>query len=300
MLNNVTMNKKRSNTTFPESKPPFCDEYPVDCSFEMKGYPTGATVHNDDTDINYLIFCRSGHVRITSTLFHDEILCTGEVMFLPRASECSGTVLSDVTLLVHKFNNTVCRTEKCILSYLYSHRHTGSKRYCSKLTVPNSMRALVNSVATYIMDKTDDPELWKLKHKELIWVFTRYYAAEELRSFFHPIINEQVPFKSLVMTHYRKANYTEELAGLCGYGIHTFRRVFKKEFGIPVYRWLIMKRTEHIRYRLSQTSIPLADIIEEFNFSSPQQFNSFCKQYLGDTPGNLRKSVQTPPGQASH
>ena len=131
------MNKKRSNTTFPKSKPPFCDEYPVDCSFEMKGYPAGATVHNDDTDINYLIFCRSGHVRITSTLFHDEILCTGEVIFVPRTSECSGTALSDVTLLVHKFNNTVCRTEKCILSYLYSHRNTGSKIYCSNPWQPS-------------------------------------------------------------------------------------------------------------------------------------------------------------------
>lgn len=29
--------------------------------------------------------------------------------------------------------------------------------------------------------------------------------------------------------------------------------------------------------------IPLSDIIDEFNFSSAQHFNSFCKQYLGDT-----------------
>lgn len=101
-------------------KPPFCDEFPADCSFERKSYPAGATVNNEDTHINYLIFCQSGHARITNTLFHDEILCAGEVMFVPRGSECSGTALSDVTLLVHKFNNTVCRAEKCILSYLYS------------------------------------------------------------------------------------------------------------------------------------------------------------------------------------
>lgn len=39
--------------------------------------------------------------------------------------------------------------------------------------------------------------------------------------------------------------------------------------------------------------IPLSDIIDEFNFSSAQHFNSFCKQYLGDTPGNLRKENNT-------
>lgn len=274
------------------NKPPFCDEFPTNCSFEIQSYPAGATVCNEVTNINYLIFCSSGHAQITSTLFHDEILCMGEVMFIPRMSECSGTALSDVTLLVHKFNNTVCQTEKCILSFLYSHRHIDSKIYCCKLTAPSSIQVLMNTVTTYITDKTHDADLWKLKHKELIWIFTRYYTAEELRMFFHPTTDEQVPFRNLVLTHYRKSNNTEELAKLCGYGVHTFRRLFKKEFDVPVYQWLIKKRAENIQYRLLQPFVPLTDIIDEFNFSSPQHLNSFCKKYLGDTPGNLRKSMQ--------
>ena len=273
--------------------PPFCDENPIDCHFEVKSYPAGETVRNDDSNINYLIFCRSGHARISSTLFHDEILCAGEVIFVPRGSECSGVALSDVTLLMHKFNNTVCQHEKCILAYLYSHRHVRSKIYCCKLTVPESLQILISGIISYLTDEMHDNDLWKLKHKELIWGFTRYYEPEELQSFFHPMTDEQVPFRNLVLTHYRKANNTEELAELCGYGVHTFRRIFKNEFGTPVYRWLIQKRAEHIKYRLSMSYIPLSDIIDEFNFSSAQHFNSFCKQYLGDTPGNLRKDNST-------
>lgn len=274
---------------FQQSRTLFCNETPTDCSFEMQSYPAGATVNNDDTSVNYLIFCSSGHARITSTLFHDEILCAGEVMFVPRGSECSGVALSNVTLLVHKFNNTVCRTEKCILSYLYSHRHIDSKIYCCKLTAPNSMQVLMSTVTTYITDGVHDADLWKLKHKEFIWVFTRYYAAEELRPFFHPMTDEQVPFRSLVLTHYRKAEFTDKLAELCGYGLHNFRKVFKKEFGMSPYQWLMMKRVENIKYKLSQTYIPFADIIDEFNFSSPAHFSNFCKRYLGDTPTNIRK-----------
>ena len=251
----------------------------------------GETVRNDDTNINYLIFCRTGHARITSTLFHDEILCAGEVMFVPRGSECSGTALSDVTLLVHKFNNTVCRAEKCILSYLYSHKLPDSKVYCCKLTAPTSMRVLMDTVATYITDGTHDSDLWKLKHKELIWVFTRYYTAEELRIFFHPMTGEQVPLRNLVLTHYRKAEYTDKLADMCGYGLHNFRKVFKKEFGMSPYQWLMMKRAENIKYKLSQTYIPFADIIDEFNFSSAAHFSNFCKRFLGDTPSNVRKAL---------
>lgn len=149
----------------------------------------------------------------------------------------------------------------------------------------------MTGIISYIKDGTHDKNLWKLKHQELIWAFTRYYEAEELQSFFHPMTDEQIPFKNLVMTHYRKASNADELADLCGYGIHTFRRIFKKEFGIPVYQWLIQKRAERIKYRLSMPYISLSDIIDEFNFSSPQHFNSFCKQYLGDTPTNIRKNL---------
>lgn len=269
-------------------KPPFCDEFPTDCSFEVKSYPAGTTLHNDDSDINYLIFCQSGHARISSTLFHDEILCAGEVMFVPRASQCNGTALSDVTLLIHKFNNTICSTEKCILSFLYSHRQIDTKIYCCKLTVPSTLQTVVDGISYYITDKTHDSDLWTLKHKELIWGFTRYYQAEELRSFFHPMTDERVPFKSLVLTHYRKAEYTDKLAEMCGYGLHNFRKIFKKEFGVSPNKWLMMKRAENIKYRLAQPCIPFVDIIDEFNFSSATYFTTFCKQYLNGTPSYLR------------
>ena len=38
--------------------------------------------------------------------------------------------------------------------------------------------------------------------------------------------------------------------------------------------------TEHIKYRLSMPYITLSDIIDEFNFSSAQHFNSFCKPVI--------------------
>ena len=153
------------------------------------------------------------------------------------------------------------------------------------------MRVLMDTVATYITDGTHDSDLWKLKHKELIWVFTRYYTAEELRIFFHPMTGEQVPLRNLVLTHYRKAEYTDKLAEMCGYGLHNFRKVFKKEFGMSPYQWLMMKRAENIKYKLSQTYIPFADIIDEFNFSSAAHFSNFCKRFLGDTPSNVRKAL---------
>lgn len=147
----------------------------------------------------------------------------------------------------------------------------------------------MDGVNRYLDDAIHEPALWGLKHKELIWLFTKYYSPEELRFFFHPMTDEEVPFKSLVLAHYRKAEYTDRLAEMCGYQLHTFRRKFKEEFGVSAHRWLTIKRAEIVRHRLSLDYIPFSDIIAEFHFSSPQQFNRFCKDNLGDSPLNLRQ-----------
>lgn len=270
-------------------KHPFCEETVADCSFSMKDYPAGAVIQKEDLGTHSLVFCHTGHLRISCRLFHDEVLCAGEIMLIPRQSECAGVTLSDATLLVHRFNNTVCNPEKCILAYLYSHRPLQTKSYCCKLTVCSSFRVLMENIIFHIADKKYDIELWEMKHKELIWGFTRYYSTEELCAFFHPMTGEQIPFKSMVLAHYRKAEYTDRLAEVCGYQLRTFRRRFKEEFGVSVHKWLISKRAELIKDRLFLNYIPFSDIIAEFHFSSPQQFNRFCKDNLGDAPQNLRQ-----------
>lgn len=270
---------------------PLCSETPSDCTFRLIEYEQQKNFHYEETETHCVVYCRKGELKITSNLFAEEVLHEGEIMFLPRLNDYRGVVPKDTELLIHEFNNTVCRPEQCILAYLYLHRKSqaGQLCYLCKLTACQAVVAFFSAISLYANGGKGDNPLWQMKHMELIWIFTRYYSIEELRSFFFPITGEQVPFKSLVLTHYRKANQTEELAQLCGYPLSTFRRIFKKEFNIPVYQWLVEKRAEHISHKLSMQHVPFIDIMDEFNFSSPQHFNSFCKQYLGDTPSNLRK-----------
>lgn len=280
--------------TFPYNQnQTLCEGNPAGCSFRFSFYEKGAERTSYGLEQHVLLFCKSGHIRITSNLFKEEFLCAGEILFVPRGSDYYGVALSDAVLLVHYFNNVVCHAENCLLSFLYTHKHiepqAGKTYFYSKLSACRQLSHIMDGVSGYLRDNKHEPTLWGLKHKELIWLFTKYYMPEELRLFFHPMIDEDVPFKSLVLAHYRKAEYTDVLAEMCGYGLHTFRRIFKKEFGISPYKWLTMKRAEHIRHRLSLPYIPFVDIIEEFHFSSPQQFTRFCKDNLGDTPVNLRR-----------
>lgn len=62
------------------------------------------------------------------------------------------------------------------------------------------------------------------------------------KEFYNTMTANRVPFRSLVLSHYHKANNTGDLAELCGYGIHTFRHIFFEKndcltidlFNIPV------------------------------------------------------------------
>lgn len=270
-----------------------CNETDAECSFLYNHYRKGETKASRNLTTHVLIFCIGGHIRISSNLFSEEFLCAGEILFVPKGSDYTGVAQSDATLLIHFFTNTVCKAENCILAFLYTHRQInpkdGKTYYFSKLSSCGQLSHLLDSVGGYIYDEKHEPHLWILKHKELMWLFTKYYSREELQLFFHPMADEQIPFKSLVLAHYRKAEYTDKLAEMCGYPLYTFRRLFKEEFGVSPHRWLIMKRAELIKYRLSLHYIPFSDIIDEFNFSSPQQFNRFCKENLGASPTALRK-----------
>ncbi len=268
----------------------FSKEEPVDYSFQIVVYPKGAEHSSNGLKQHILIFCKQGHIRVSSNLFKEEFLCAGEILFVPRGSDYYGLALSDSTLLVHYFSNTVYPIENALLSFLFTHKQEDNKTYFySKLTACRQLSHLMDGVNGYLNDAIHEPAIWRLKHEELIWLFTKYYSQEELLFFFHPLIDEDIPFKSLVLAHYRKAEYTDKLAEMCGYNLHTFRRIFRNEFGVSAHRWLTSKRAELIKYRLSLNYIPFSDIIQEFHFSSPQQFNRFCKDNLGDSPLNLRE-----------
>jgi len=270
-----------------------CNENYKSCSFISIDYKTKEIFSIYHTTMNYLIYCEKGCVRIFSNLFKEEIINEGEIVFLPRISEYRGEAIKNTRFIIHLFNHTVCRPEDCILSYLYTHRkrHESNLQYQCHLKGFQGIQTFMESITNYLNDGTGDEFLWNLKHKELIRMLCRYYAPVTLQSFFHPLTDEDVPFKSLVLSHYLRAKTAKDLADLCGYSMETFRRLFNKEFQMPVYQWLQMKKAEQLRFKLSLPHLSLKEIADDIGIS-PQQLNRFCKEHLGDTPGNLREQFK--------
>lgn len=270
-----------------------CNETPAGCRFVFADYNEGEYFISGNCNVNIVLYCSIGSVTITSTLFNEETISEGDLVFIPRQANFKIFALKKTHLIIHLFDHTTCHPENCILKFLFTHkkRKDIKKHYHCRLDSNKGIQTFMDSISIYLINKTNDVFLWNLKHKELIWMLSRYYPPLALQSFFHPMIDEEVPFKSLVLSHCMNARTAKELAEMCGYGLETFRRLFNKEFQVPIYKWIQIKKTEQVRFKLSLLHLSLKEIAEDFGMS-PQQLNRFCKEKLGDTPGKLRKQLK--------
>jgi AraC-like DNA-binding protein len=97
----------------------------------------------------------------------------------------------------------------------------------------------------------------------------------------------QYSFIDSVFKHHSEAKNVKELATLCGHSYSTFKRLFCEHFHTSPYKWMLKQRKEQVMYLIQFSKFLPFEIADRCNFSSASNFNSFCKKYLGDTPGNL-------------
>lgn len=112
-------------------------------------------------------------------------------------------------------------------------------------------------------------------------------------------------FKLQVELYGYKAKTVEELAGMYGMSVRTFRErfanIYKKyreenaddeshnDREHRAKRWLLQQRAERIRHDLKYDyDLPLQEIAHRNGFSSPSNFADFCKTYLNGYPSELQ------------
>lgn len=272
-----------------------CQEPPTDCVFKHLSLVPEKEAIRLNKEVNYLVFFLSGKAKITSNLFDEVLFERDDIFFLPRLSDCKVEIIEDTNILVHTFNNSSCNVTRCILNNLYTYSQNFTNNdvtYVCKLKSVPAFKIYSESILNFIKDGHGDSSIWHIKHQEVFQMLKKYYDRDILRSFLLPMLSEVVPFKSTVLTHAKHANNVKELADLCGYGIVNFRRLFKKQFGMPVFQWLQAEKAKRIRYALTTSDLSIKEITNEYGFQSASHFSKFCKQYLGDIPSNIRKTAK--------
>lgn len=240
-------------------------------------------------DTNHLFFLTKGEINISGDGCCNSIVCNAnQIVLLVQNREYEITATESCELLTLDFISSfqICdgiglKDIKDILGeYVYEFHTLPFNEYMSEL---------VKSTIMYTDHKSTCKYIHQAKQQELFYVFRMYYPTVEMLQFFSPVINSNSFFQSLVRANYPNAKNVEELARLCGYGVHNFKKVFSYNFNESPYQWMLRQSVALIRARLLDGNIPIKVIVEEFGFSSQSHLNLFCKRHFGATSSQVRK-----------
>ena len=209
------------------------------------------------------------------------------IWFVPMSSEYKIYANSDARLVMNYFNKPIDLCEKAALESLSV--LLDQKSHTSMLKINKPMKRFLSSMLYYMNEGVYCKHFHEIKQKELFHLLRYFYTKREIAGLFAPIISRNLDFKNIVLANYLRANSVKELAQICNYSLSSFNRVFKKNFQENPYLWLQNQKLKYIIGRLSDKSIPLSQIIDEFHFSSPSHFTIFCKKHLNLTPSEFRK-----------
>ena len=106
-----------------------------------------------------------------------------------------------------------------------------------------------------------------------------------------PELGKQTFIEMVRMKGYKIYN-AEELAEKCGMEYGSFRRKMKKVTGYTAKQRVIKERAKDVEHYLMNTSFTLTEVAFTTGFASTSNLNDFCRAYLLDTPGEIRRKAQ--------
>lgn len=106
-----------------------------------------------------------------------------------------------------------------------------------------------------------------------------------------PELGKQTFIEMVRMKGYKIYN-AEELAEKCGMEYGSFRCKMKKVTGYTAKQWVIKERAKDVEHYLMNTSFTLTEVAFTTGFASTSNLNDFCRAYLLDTPGEIRRKAQ--------
>ena len=80
-----------------------------------------------------------------------------------------------------------------------------------------------------------------------------------------------------------------EVAGVCGLSANYFAKAFKQTTGTPPHTWLLIRRVEHAKRLLNETSLELAEIALVCGFVDQSHLSRTFMKREGCSPGKWRR-----------
>ena len=291
--------------TLKNTAPELCTTQQTICPFYTPQWPVGfedmylpnvGSCFSHNTADHYILFVLGGKIALSFFQYQDKPVVAGEMLFMPRNMNFHGRVIGPAHLLLLKFNDVrfPCLEER--IRRLIKKKAEGHISW-DRVLIKAEMSRIIEDLIHYREQGLACSHIYLIKTHEIYLVLKHFYTDEERARFCYPFIGYNPDFTESVIANYTHSRTAEQLAACLGYGIKTFRKQFKINFGVTPYKWMQQQMAIQIRSKLMKKEIPLKQIMAEYGFMTTSHFIIFCRKHFGGTPMEIRngKVPEIPP-----
>ena len=155
-----------------------------------------------------------------------------------------------------------------------------------------SLSAFFQSMLVYFAGDEKPPEaLLNLKLKELLTSILISPGNPALSAYFRSLATcDAPPLPAIMEANFRHSLPLNAFAKMCHRSLSSFKREFRRVYGITPAKWLIGRRLQCAAQMLRTTSMSITEIALECGFEEPSHFSRTFKTKFGSVP---HRSSQT-------
>ncbi len=126
---------------------------------------------------------------------------------------------------------------------------------------------------------------------ELFSTFCDYLNALSKQKNSLVLENTAFNLKRFIDNNIDKKLTLEEIAKSNGYSLSQICRIFKEEFNVSIYEYILNRKLLLAKKYLSKTNLPIGELAYRLNFNSTHHFSNFIKKQTGFTPTQIRNKA---------
>lgn len=201
--------------------------------------------------------------------------------FTPEAEQCCEAI---AVYLYPELLKKIYQDE--IPSYLHLDQATVPKKLIGNQLIEQYM---LNLAIYFEEPEALDEELGILKLKELMLILLKSENHQGIRQFLSEIFTPtNLEFKKAIENNLFNNLTVEQLAYICNMSLSTFKREFKKVFGITPARYIKQRRLEEAAKRLLSGDDRITEIAFSLGFVDISTFSANFQEQYGLSPSKYR------------
>jgi AraC-like DNA-binding protein len=155
-----------------------------------------------------------------------------------------------------------------------------------------ALSAFFQAMTIYFASEEKPAEaLLRLKLKELLTSILLGQSNSSLSAYFRSIVASDAPSIPAIMEMNFCHNLSiESFAEMCHRSLSSFKREFRKHYGMSPGKWLLERRLQHSACLLETTTMSVTEIMFECGFEDLSHFSRAFKEKFGHSPSTYRES----------